>query len=301
MKGLILNNTYFDTAATRYQSARLKEELEKLGVETDVKKNNFFGAAIKEGKLENAAAGYNFCVYLDKDKYVSYALEKCGMRLFNRHDAIRACDDKAITFLRLADSGVPLPKTFPGLLCYTPDSRVSRDTYEFLARELGFPMIAKRCYGSLGKFVYKIDGMKELETAGEELKCVPHLFQQFISESAGKDVRVICVGGRAEVAMKREASGDFRSNIELGGRGTPYEIDGELRTLTEKTARLLNLDYCGIDVLFGKDGYLLCEVNSNAFFGGIESVTGANVAKKYAAHIVNTIKSPLSSHVIPRA
>ena len=289
MKGIILINTYFDTAATRYQSCRIKEELEKLGAETDVKKNDFFGAAIKEGKLENAAKGYDFCVYLDKDKYVSYALEKCGIRLFNRHDAIRACDDKAITFLRLAGNGVPMPKTFPGLLCYTPDSRVSSKTYEFLARELGFPMIAKQCYGSLGKFVYKIDNMEELELTGERIKCVPHLFQQFISESAGRDVRVICVGGRAIAAMKREANGDFRSNIELGGKGTPYEIDCELRDLTEKVARILNLDYCGIDVLFGKDGYLLCEVNSNAFFGGIESVTGENIAKKYAEHILKEI------------
>ena len=74
-----------------------------------------------------------------------------------------------------------------------------------------------------------------------------------------------------------------------GGKGEPYNADGELTALCEKTAALLNLDYCGIDVLFGKDGYLLCEVNSNAFFGGIESATGVNVAKAYAEHILKSI------------
>lgn len=291
MKGLILTNSYFDTASTRYQSERLKEELEKSGVEADIKKNDFFGASIRDGKLENAITGYDFCVYFDKDKYVSYALEKCGVRLFNSHSAIRVCDDKAKTFLALANSGVQMPKTLPGLLCYTPDSRVSEKTYDFIERELGYPLVVKQCYGSLGKFVFKIDGRRQLERICEDLKCTPHLFQQFISESSGRDIRVICVGGRAVAAMKRESDGDFRSNIELGGKGTPYEIDEKLRALTERVVTLLNLDYCGVDVLFGKDGYLLCEVNSNAFFGGIEGVTGVNVAGIYARHIEEVMKN----------
>ena len=290
MKGLILNNAYYETPNTRYQGERLAAELEKLGVCVEIRNNNYFAAAIKNGKLENATTGFDFCVYLDKDKYVSYALEKRGLRLFNSHDAIRVCDDKAMTFLRLADCGIPMPKTFPGLLCYTPDAAISAGTYVILQRELGFPMIVKQCYGSLGKFVYKIDNFAQLEEISEELKCTPHLFQQFVAESAGRDIRVICIGGRAVAAMKREAKDNFRSNIELGGTGTPYAIDEELRNLTEKVANLLKLDFCGIDVLFGKDGYLLCEVNSNAFFGGIERATGVNVAGIYAKHIVETMK-----------
>ncbi|MDE6667605.1 MAG: RimK family alpha-L-glutamate ligase, partial [Clostridia bacterium] len=49
-------------------------------------------------------------------------------------------------------------------------------------------------------------------------------------------------------------------------------------------------DYCGIDVLYGENGgYLVCEVNSNAFFGGIERVTGVNVARLYAEYICSKI------------
>lgn len=286
MKGIIINNAYFDTPATRYQSGRIKEELEKLGAETVIKKNDFFGAAIKDGKLENAVKGYDFCVYLDKDKYVSYALEKCGVRLFNSHTAIRLCDDKAETFLALANSGIPMPQTLPGLLCYTPDAKISPQTYEKIERELGYPLIVKQCYGSLGKFVYKIDGRKQLEEISEKLKCTPHLFQKFVAASEGRDIRVTVIGGKAVAAMKRVSKGDFRSNIELGGSGENYEIDDNLRGLCEKTAEILKLDYCGIDALFGEDGYLLCEVNSNAFFGGTERATGVNVAKIYARHIL---------------
>lgn len=289
MKGLILNNAYYETPTTRYQGDRLAAELSKLGVLTDVIKNDFFGAKIDDGKLNNAITGYDFCIYLDKDKYVSYAIEKCGVRLFNSHAAIEACDDKAVTFLYLANCGVPMPKTLPGLLCYDPSARVSEGTYDILEQELGYPMVVKQCFGSLGKFVYKVDSRAQLEKLCEELKCVPHLFQQFVKESEGRDIRVICVGGKAVAAMQRKSTTDFRSNIELGGVGTPVEIDGDLRALCERVANLLELDYCGIDVLYGMDGYSLCEVNSNAFFGGIERVTGINVASHYAQYIVDTI------------
>ena len=89
--------------------------------------------------------------------------------------------------------------------------------------------------------------------------------------------------------MQRRANGDFRSNLELGGTGSPYQIDIDLERLCRKTAEILNLDYCGIDILQGESGYLVCEVNSNAFFGGIERVTGVNVAKLYAEYIFNEV------------
>lgn len=289
MKGLILNNAYYETPSTRYQSQRLKEEFAKLDVEVDVKRNNLFGAEIVSGELKSFAGEYDFCVYLDKDKYCSYALEKAGLRLFNSHQAIQVCDDKAVTFLALAGKGVPMPDTIPGLLCYDRNAKVDCKTVDYIESRLGYPLILKECFGSLGKFVFKVDTRRELEEACERVKCRPHLFQKFVTESAGRDVRVICIGGRAVCAMVRQSAVDFRSNIELGGAGTPIEIDCALRKLTEKVARLLKLDYCGIDVLFGKEGYLLCEVNSNAFFGGIERVTDYNVAKTYAEYILNCV------------
>ena len=53
----------------------------------------------------------------------------------------------------------------------------------------------------------------------------------------------------------------------------------------------MGLDYCGVDLLYGDNNEpIVCEVNSHAFFGGIEKVTGVNVAKAYAKYILNKIK-----------
>lgn len=289
-KGLILINAFYAAEHYMYQAARMHEEFAKLGIETDIRRNDFFiGRVTDGGGLKVATEGYDFCLYLDKDKYVSAMLAKSGLRLFDSHEAISACDDKMTTAILLADNGIPMPETLPGLLCYTPEEKVKSETVEKIERALGYPLIVKTSYGSMGKGVYLAHDRRELEALCEQLKCVPHLFQRFVSSSYGKDIRVIVIGGKYAASMLRSSDGDFRSNLELGGVGKAVEISDKLKTDCEKIARLLALDYCGIDVLIGENGYYICEVNSNAFFGGIEKATGTNIAALYARHIAGVV------------
>ncbi len=286
-KGLVLINAYLKLQSQFSQAERIAHELRSLGIETQIRRNDgFFAFVDGRGVVENLPEKYDFCVYLDKDKYLSEMLEKTGLRLFNTHSAIRDCDDKMQTFIALSGSGIKMPKTLSGLLCYEPTEKVREDTLARIEKEIGYPIIVKESFGSLGKGVYMAKTREELHALAEKLKCRPHLFQETIQSSVGKDVRVIVVGGKALCAMLRQSETDFRSNIELGGKGYPYRLDDTIRVVSEKTAKILGLDYCGIDILLGEqDEPIVCEVNSNAFFGGIERVTGVNVAKAYAEHI----------------
>lgn len=287
---LIIVNAYSRLKSALNQSARLKEEFARLGVTADVRPNDFFPCAVEEGgTLSCSAENYDFCVYLDKDKYVARMLEKCGMRLFNSAAAIEDCDDKMLTSIKLADCGIPMPLTLPGLLCYTPGERVKESALDEVERRLGYPVIVKASYGSLGSGVFKAENRAQLEQIAQKLQCSPHLFERYVANSAGRDVRIITVGGKVVAAMLRQSDCDFRSNIELGGTGSPFVADGQLTALCQRVARHICPDYCGIDVLFGEEGYLVCEVNSNAFFGGIERVTGVNVAKIYAQYMYDEV------------
>ncbi|MBP5177647.1 MAG: RimK family alpha-L-glutamate ligase [Clostridia bacterium] len=289
-KALILINAYSKLKSALYQSERLKEEFYKLGVDVDVKRNDFFAGYIAEdGNVRGTLDAYDFCVYLDKDKYVSEMLEKTGLRLFNAHRAIEVCDDKMLTLIALSGSGIPVPTTLPGLLCYDKAAPVSAEALDRVENMLGYPVIVKACHGSLGKQVFKADDRGALERVVEKLKLEQYVFEKFITESFGKDIRAIVIGGKVFAAMIRRSNGDFRSNLNAGGSGEPIEIDEKVKDMCEKAARVLGLDYCGIDVLFGRDGYVLCEVNSNAFFGGIEAVTGKNVAAALAGHIFKKV------------
>ncbi|MDF2614940.1 MAG: alpha-L-glutamate ligase, RimK family [Clostridia bacterium] len=291
-RALILVNAFLRLKAAMNQPIRLKEELNKLGVEVDIEPNSINTAMIMDGKPLSFLQGYDFVIYLDKDKYTSVLLERTGLRLFNSHKSILVCDDKMETHIKLSGHGISMPDTIPGLFCYYENASI-KETLPRIALiegKLGYPCIVKECYGSLGAGVYCAKNRDELLSLMEKLKCKEHLFQKMIIGSKGRDVRVIVIGGKVVSAMQRISETDFRSNIELGGRAEPFELPQSFKEICERTANILKLDYCGIDLLFGESGEpLVCEVNSNAFFGAMESVTGINVAEKYARYIYETI------------
>lgn len=286
----ILINAYSKLEHALYQSKRLKEEFERRDIRADILRNDFFAASIADGgKISSQMSDYDFCVYLDKDKYVSRLLEKTGMRLFNHADAIEACDDKMTTAIRLSDAGIPIPETLPGLLCYDPDATIDQKTLHHVVDRVGLPVIVKTSYGSMGKGVFKANTFEQLCVIADKVKCMPHLFQRFVASSYGRDIRVIVIGNKYVAAMERRSDNDFRSNLELGGTGSAITPPKEVVTFCEKISIMLDLDYCGIDILYGEHGYYVCEVNSNAFFRGIEQVTGINIAKIYVEHMLSSV------------
>ncbi len=277
-KALILINAYTRNVHELDRAERLKEEFARLGVQADIVRN-------RDPEIwQTGGMGYDFCVYLDKDRAVSHLLEKRGLRLFDRADAIEVCDDKMRTYLAI-EGKFPTPETIPAPLCYTPSEPVSEEFLKAVTQKLGLPVVVKENYGSLGAGVHLAKTQEELKELAEELKVKPHCFQRFIAESAGRDMRVIVIGNRPVAAMKRINAVDFRSNIALGGRGEACRLPADAARLCAELSAALGLDYCGVDLLFGKEGLLVCEVNSNAFFGGIEEATGVNVARLYAEHI----------------
>lgn len=291
--GKIIINPYLKPKESLLQANRLKEEFALLGVDVEIVSDAFLRMRIHNGDILNNLTA-DFIVYLDKDKYVSEMLSISGARLFNSHNAIRVCDDKARTYIALAGSNINLPKTIFAPLCYSSVDPLPQGFAEKIVSELGLPIIIKECYGSMGKGIYKADDFDELISISEKLKTSAHLYQEYLPYRKGTDVRVICIGGKAVCAMIRENSSDFRSNIALGGKGKAIDIHDcayvEFKKMAEKAANALELDYCGVDLIYGKDDSpYICEVNSNAFFNEMEKVSGINVASKYANYILDKI------------
>ena len=290
MKGLIIMNAYPNGEKFYRQSRRLAEELKRAGAETEIRLNGGIEATIRTDGAADCIGGFDFAVYLDKDKYLGRMLELAGLRLFNCADAVEKCDDKMLTYLALVGAGLCVPETIAAPLCYTPAAVADGAFLARVGERLGFPLVAKKSFGSFGKDVRLLPDMEALKATAQEFLYAPHFYQRYIAASAGRDLRVIVIGGKAVAAMERRAkAGEFRSNIELGGTGRAVALTEEFRAAAEKAAQVLKLDYCGVDLLYGEDGPVLCEVNSNAFFVGLEAATGVNVAKLYAEYIVGTM------------
>ncbi|MDD6838952.1 MAG: RimK family alpha-L-glutamate ligase [Clostridiales bacterium] len=199
------------------------------------------------------------------------------MRLFNSARAVAICDDKALTHAALSGR-LPMPRTVPVPQTY---KYVGYGEMAFLKRAaeyLGLPLIIKECRGSFGKQVYLADTEEQAAEIIRAHEATPMIMQQAVRESFGRDVRIYVVGGEVMGAMQRSNGRDFRANIANGGSGEAYVPSDEEKHLALEAVRLLGLDFGGVDILHSQEGPLLCEVNSNAHFAGMEKSTGADIS-----------------------
>ncbi len=198
--------------------------------------------------------------------------QKDGLFYFNKPESVLLARDKLFTHKVLEEVGISQPQT------QTTDENIT------------FPVVVKARHGSLGRQVYLCNNAKELCILQKTLADTPHIYQHFVETSRGRDMRVICIGKRAFAWYVRRNDNDFRANLAQGGHGIVCELPEEFRIVCEQTASALDLDFCGIDVLFGENQQpLVCEVNSHPMVDGVESVTGKNIVNTYVDYIAQKI------------
>ena len=190
--------------------------------------------------------------------------------------SIEASKDKMYANQILAQAGLPIPKT---MLTRFPCKA------ELVEKVVGFPCVLKVVTGSHGKGVYLCENAKQFEDLSELVSSLDFknsmIVQEYVQYSEGRDLRVIVIGGRVVGAMLRQSTdGSFKANISRGGEGTSFDVDDQMELLAIQTAKVLDLDIAGVDLLFHSDGYRICEANSSPGFKGFEKALGINIPQK---------------------
>ncbi len=287
MKGYLVTNHYL--VSEKYNSLNwlLCESAQRCGIELVLKTNAEILSEMTVGGTEKCE-DIDFVLFWDKDITLCRMLEGLGLKVFNSSAAIAACDNKGLTHAILNKTGIRMPKTIIAPLSFAREDM--SDFAKNAAEKLGLPLIIKESYGSFGSQVYKAHDMIDVVEIANAISPRPMIFQEYIKESTGRDVRLNVVGDKVVTAMERYNDSDFRANITNGGKMKPYKPTQEECDIAVKACRALGLDFAGVDLLFGKDGPLLCEVNSNAHIKNILDCTGVNVADE----IFNYIKGKIS-------
>ena len=291
MRGWIVYNAFLGEKFSE-QVAQLIAAMKKAGCELIPKRNTELMYIVGSGgmRLLGAEPLPELVLFWDKDIRLAQALESMGLRLFNSSRAIELCDDKSLTHFELQKAGIPMPDTIIVPKTFEGVGYGSLDFLAGAAEALGFPMVVKEWFGSFGQQVYLAENMEQLCGLVRRTSPRPLLLQRMVTESRGEDVRINVVGGKVAAAMRRRAkAGDFRSNVSNGGTAEAYEPDDEQKALAIRCCELLGLDFGGVDILFGRDGPIVCEVNSNAHMKNIRAATGIDVAECIAEHIVTTM------------
>lgn len=213
--------------------------------------------------------------------------EQMGVFALNPSHAVTVSRDKlrAIQILSRRDIGIPA----------TAFVWKRADVLPAIERVGGAPVIIKLIEGTQGIGVILAESAEVAATIIETLQSAKQnvLIQKFVAESRGRDLRAFVVGGSVVAAIRRTAKGqEFRSNLHRGGKAARAELDEKYAGAAVHAAQILGLRVAGVDILEGRDGPQVLEVNSSPGLKGIETATGVDVAAAIIEHVEQQVLFP---------
>lgn len=280
-EALILYNAELDTGVFKNQYESYVNSFEKLGVSAKACPSSKYISALFDSETANNKP--DVVIFLDKDVNGAALLEMKGYTLYNGSECIRICDDKALTYLTLYKSGLPIPKTVIAPKTYS--SAQQEDWCRKAAELIGYPIVIKECFGSLGMQVYLANDESGMLEKVKGIGQKPFVLQEFLPKGAGWDLRVIVAGGEVIGAIKRSNATDFRANAARGGSVEVAILTKEQQALAIKASEATGAFFAGVDLIMGEDGFLICEVNSNMLFDAAEKALGISVSDKIAEKV----------------
>ncbi|MGA9761703.1 MAG: ATP-grasp domain-containing protein [Gaiellaceae bacterium] len=188
-------------------------------------------------------------------------LERRGVRILNRPEALLAGHDKLLTARLLENGGVPTPRTvFVG------------DDWRELASML--PLVLKPRFGSWGADVFRVDDEPTLLRLERELAERPWrrrggAIAQELVPPIGFDLRVLVAGGIVIGAVRRRAiDGEWRTNVSCGAQRIAETIEPRAARMALEAVEMTCLDLAVVDIMpLPGEGFCVLEVNAAPDFG----------------------------------
>ena len=266
-----------------YSTRRIVEEAKQRGLEVEVCDPMKFSLVVSEGSVDVLHKGKHFThdaviprighSITQHGVAVLRHIEQLGIWTANTGQGILQSRDKLQASQLLARNRIPVPKTV-----YVRDILDVEQAIETVG---GLPVVVKVTQGTQGDGVFLRHTAFEVRNLVQGLLMTGKsvLVQEYIAESHGKDIRALVVGDQVVACMRRRARGrEFRSNYHLNGTVEKVDLPEGYAEAACRAARVLGLNIAGVDLLEGKDGPLVLEVNSSPGLEGIEKASGVNVA-----------------------
>ena len=291
-RGLLIGFTKWQTT-TAYPM--FKKFFKNFGVELDFQKIDEYALCVNSTKTNFDINRYDFLIQLVKDQYISSIFEENNKPCFNKYCSMALSDDKFLTYIKLFKHDIPLPKTLSGNTDFDglkiDDYKRSKIFIGNVEKELSYPFVAKPTFGYGGRGVKTIKNQDELKQLLETQGQNAYMFQEYINENVGNNIRLVLVGKKVIYSVLRIDTVNLQKNTIGKDDEVSYTPTKEQKYIAEKIAEILDLDYCAVDFFDTLDKRpLVCEVNANP--GGIEEyekITGVNQAEKLVYYILKNV------------
>lgn len=199
--------------------------------------------------------------------------EVLGAAVLNSARAIGKSRNPARCLQQLSASGLSIPASVM--------ARNAADLRKMVDLVGGVPVLVKLLHGHERRGVMVCESLQTLEAALEALLGLGHnlVLQEYVHEFA-RDVRVFVVGGKALAAVARVARpGRLSRTLTHLASVEACTLTEPLRDAAEKTAALLELEVCAVNLLEVKQGPpRIFEVNASPALPEMERATGVDLA-----------------------
>jgi ribosomal protein S6--L-glutamate ligase len=196
-----------------------------------------------------------------------------GVTVWNPPRAVEAAVDKYLSLALLDAAGLPVPATWAG-------QSAAGALAAFDA--LGGDVVVKPLFGSEGRGLVRVSdrelAWRTFHTL-ERLNAVIYLQRKV--RHPGYDLRAFVLRGRVLAAMRRFAdSGEWRTNVAVGGRPEACALDWAAADLAIRTARAVGAELAGVDLVMDLDldRYVVLEVNAVPGWRALARVSKTDVA-----------------------
>lgn len=209
-------------------------------------------------------------------------LEYRGVRMFSPADGVREVNDRYQMTQRLAQVGLPLPRTV-----VTESVEAATDVVEDWGRVVVKPLYTSKARGMLllaREEAYRLKLRQWQREWG-----TPFYLQGYVPHP-GRDIGVAVLGGETVGAYYRVAHpGSWATTTSAEGHYEPCALSPEMRRLAGAAADVFGLDFTVVDLVEARGGYLIYEVSAFGGFVGLWQTHGVDAAKLYADHVVRTL------------
>ena len=201
-------------------------------------------------------------------------LESMNVRVVNNASSIESTVDKLYTSYLLNHNNINCPKTYVMRGQEAASKFISNYHYES-------KLIYKPLFGSQGDNIRLIDGSSDLDKLDNQTNI--YYFQEYLENRPNYDYRVLVINNNNNIKyFYMTRYGDtFVNNFSKGAKCVRENLNKEVIELAIKSSKLLNIDFCGVDIIEHNQKYYVIEVNSIPAWKGLQKVESANISEYF--------------------
>ena len=265
-------NISVQSACLDQLSIRIENNLSKIYLDNKALEDitDVFVRHIPGGSLEQIIINLN----------ILKIFELNNINIMNSSENIETTVDKSLTSIKLSQANLFTPKTW-----VFRDIKESKKQAQTLLEKHN--LIYKPLFGSQGDNVTKVSKLNDFDKINNDSGI--YYLQEFIETDPSHDYRVLVIrkGSKYLAYTMARYGSSYVNNYSKGGKCLPVKLDNDLIETAVKAAKVINIPFCGVDIIKSNGKNYIIEINSIPAWKGMQSIIDDNISDKIVASFLS--------------